>query len=391
MVTDGLRMSTVSGAGASASRSFGSPAAGHAADRHKRFAFHGSTSEYFGIWIVNLALTVLTVGIYSAWAKVRTRKYFYRNTEFAGERFDYHARPTGILVGRLIAAAMLGTYLAVGNLAPEWGFVPFLAIVLLTPWLLLCGARFNARNSSYRNVRFAFDGSLGESFAAFIGWPVLGVLSLGFAFPIAMHRQARWRIGNHRYGDARFLFGAEPGAYYRIYFVLLALLVAGFSLIMLVFFGGISMIDMPAAAPAESSSMPDPTADADIPPQFLPVLGLIYLLIILLNVSLGAFFAARSLQVGLGRSTLAGAAFGVGVKAREVVWLYVSNIVAVLFSLGLAFPWTRIRTARYQLERLSLEIDESTIQRIVAQREAEVSALGEEVGDAFDVEFDFGL
>ena len=33
--------------------------------------FTGSGGEYFKIWIVNLLLTIATLGIYSAWAKVR--------------------------------------------------------------------------------------------------------------------------------------------------------------------------------------------------------------------------------------------------------------------------------------------------------------------------------
>ncbi len=33
--------------------------------------FHGSGGEYFRIWIVNLCLTIVTFGIYTAWAKVR--------------------------------------------------------------------------------------------------------------------------------------------------------------------------------------------------------------------------------------------------------------------------------------------------------------------------------
>ena len=38
--------------------------------------FKGKAAEYFGIWIVNLLLTVITIGIYGAWAKVRKKKYF---------------------------------------------------------------------------------------------------------------------------------------------------------------------------------------------------------------------------------------------------------------------------------------------------------------------------
>ena len=52
----------------------------------EQLRFTGSGAEYFGIWIVNLLLTIITLGIYSAWAKVRRLQYFYRHTEVAGSR-----------------------------------------------------------------------------------------------------------------------------------------------------------------------------------------------------------------------------------------------------------------------------------------------------------------
>ncbi len=67
--------------------------------------FKGNTAEYFGIWIVNLLLSIVTLGIYSAWAKVRRKKYFYHNTLIENVGFDYHAKPISILKGRLIAFA----------------------------------------------------------------------------------------------------------------------------------------------------------------------------------------------------------------------------------------------------------------------------------------------
>src|SRR5271165_1003384 len=72
--------------------------------------FSGRGAEYFGIWIVNLLLTIITLGIYSAWAKVRRLKYFYRHTELAGSSFDFHGSPTKILLGRVVAIAMLIAY-----------------------------------------------------------------------------------------------------------------------------------------------------------------------------------------------------------------------------------------------------------------------------------------
>ena len=55
--------------------------------------FTGSGEEFFGIWIINLVLSICTLGIYSAWAKVRTKRYFYGNTILAGSSFEYVANP----------------------------------------------------------------------------------------------------------------------------------------------------------------------------------------------------------------------------------------------------------------------------------------------------------
>src|SRR5688572_25368406 len=56
------------------------------APQHAQFT--GTGREYFQIWIVNLLLTIVTLGIYSAWAKVRRLQYFYRHTRLAGAGFD---------------------------------------------------------------------------------------------------------------------------------------------------------------------------------------------------------------------------------------------------------------------------------------------------------------
>ncbi|MDP9808249.1 uncharacterized membrane protein YjgN (DUF898 family) [Rhizobium tibeticum] len=67
-----------------------------------RAKFTGSASEYFGIWIVNVLLTIVTIGIYSAWAKVRRNRYFYGNTVLLGRAFEYHATGKQIFLGRAV-------------------------------------------------------------------------------------------------------------------------------------------------------------------------------------------------------------------------------------------------------------------------------------------------
>src|SRR3954470_736798 len=85
--------------------------------------FTATTGAYFRIWIVNLALTIVTLGIYSAWAKVRKRRYFYSHTRVDGEGFEYRANPIAILKGRLIAVAIVVAFSALDYFAPLYKFV----------------------------------------------------------------------------------------------------------------------------------------------------------------------------------------------------------------------------------------------------------------------------
>ena len=80
--------------------------------------FTGKGGEYFGIWIVNLLLSIITLGIYSAWAKVRRMKYFYNNTKIDGVGFDFHAKPLSILKGRIIAFLIFVLYAVLSRFSP---------------------------------------------------------------------------------------------------------------------------------------------------------------------------------------------------------------------------------------------------------------------------------
>jgi uncharacterized membrane protein YjgN (DUF898 family) len=86
--------------------------------RIENFAFHGTGSEYFRIWIVNLLLTLVTFGIYSAWAKVRRMRYLHENTELMGARFGYHGDALKILIGRVVVVVAVVAFYAASHFYP---------------------------------------------------------------------------------------------------------------------------------------------------------------------------------------------------------------------------------------------------------------------------------
>jgi len=98
--------------------------------------FTGKASEYFGIWIVNLLLTIVTIGIYSAWAKVRRLQYFYRHTEVAGSSFDFHGSPVKILIGRVTALILFIAYNYSVRLHSPLTLAIIVGLAAILPWLL---------------------------------------------------------------------------------------------------------------------------------------------------------------------------------------------------------------------------------------------------------------
>ena len=70
------------------------------------FEFRGEGKVYFRIWVVNALLSIITLGVYSAWAKVRSNRYFYSHLYLDGTSFEYLANPVSILKGRVLAVTL---------------------------------------------------------------------------------------------------------------------------------------------------------------------------------------------------------------------------------------------------------------------------------------------
>ncbi|WP_440503841.1 YjgN family protein, partial [Serratia nevei] len=143
-----------------------------------RIKFHGKGGEYFAIWLVNALLTIVTLGIYSAWATVRRRRYFYGNTELDGDRFDYHAQPLQILKGRLLVIGGIIVFYILLAVAPLLGLLALLALLALLPWVVIRSWRYNAIMSSYRGVRFNYVCRTGRAYWALLFCPLLLIIGL---------------------------------------------------------------------------------------------------------------------------------------------------------------------------------------------------------------------
>ena len=333
-----------------------------------RFAFTGRTRDYFRIWAVSLCLSLLTLGVYSAWGKVRKRRYLFAHTRLDGSGFEYRAAPLAILKGRVIALALFGGFALSGHFLFAMQIAFIVLLILLTPWIVVASSRFNARNSAYRNVAFAFDGTLREAAKVILGFGAIALLTAGLGYPWFRMRRARFMIEQHRFGATPFKADLAISGFVVTYLLAALMLIGGLVLM----FAAMGAAFMMAGG-----------GDAKHPPSalgYVPVIG-----IYAAYLAVFAYLRAR-----VGNLTLNGTIVGPlrcrsTLRARDLTWLYLSNIVAVIGTVGLAIPWVTIRMARYRADNLAA-VGMTMLASFAAAPGSAGTATGSEVGDLFDVE-----
>lgn len=343
------------------------------------FEFTGSGSEYFRIWIVNLLLSILTLGIYSAWAKVRRLKYFSRHTRIAGSVFDYHGEPVAILIGRLIALGLFLVY-SLGSSVP--GPIALVALLLVggvMPLLLRNSFRFRLHNTSYRGLRFSFRGTVGEAYVTFL---LFGILTLGTLYlmaPMFHQRMKAYQHGCSWFGRTPFAFDAGIGAFYRVY-LLVGLVMIGGLIGGGILFGG-------AIAGLVPLVMPDGDGNPD-PSVIVPILLGVFLLFMALSLIVGPLFQSRIGNLVWNHTRLGEHRFESRLRFWPLLGIGLSNFVLVVLTLGLFMPWAAVRVARYRARCLSL-LPAQPLDQFLADTAVDVTATGEETAEMFD--FDIGL
>jgi len=312
----------------------------------------------------------VTLGIYSAWAKVRNLQYFYGNTSLNNSTFEYTAKPLQILKGRIIAMVLLIAYSLLSHFSPMMALVLLLVLIIATPWIVVLSLRFNARFTSYRNIAFRFDGSVSGAFVAYIVWPIVAMFSLGLLLPFAWRQQMQYIIGNHSYGDAPFKFDVNVGEYYKM----LGILIGGSIVFFVVYFmvmggGAMAMAGNPAAMAA----------------AMIPMIAL-YLAFYLV---VGAYMAVTMANIQFNNTTLsdpkssaADHRFNANWQVLSYMKLLFVNTVLILLTLGLFIPFAKVRTAAYKAEHTSF-VATSDLDTFVAGEREQSNSLAEGVNDLF--------
>jgi uncharacterized membrane protein YjgN (DUF898 family) len=385
--------------------------------------FNGSGFEYFKIWIVNILLTIVTLSLYYPWAKVRNHRYFYANTQVGDHNFEYHATGKQLFPGYLVALVLLILYVVLQQFSPIGSLVVLLILFLGFPWIIWKSLQFNLKMTSYANVRFSFVGSLGDSYFNFMLLLILAVIGfysifflpglavgllastsmglasiLGFIFfvigcVLAIYgfayknkKNTEYLVNFRKFGNGTFTSTLKTAVFAKIilktFLISIAAIVALIGVLVVlaaIFAGAAALSDLQNSSGDPQEMM---AALAGLSFLILPT----YALFILTGLFISAYAQVRMRNYIYAQSSLDNNIhFKSDLSARKLAWVMFTNLILVVFTLGLGTPWAKVRLTRHFASYTYVET-EVDISHYITEKQNVQTTLGDQIGDAFDID-----
>lgn len=340
--------------------------------------FRGNGKEYFKIWVVNIGLTILTLGIYSAWAKVRTRRYFYNHLYLNGQTFDYHADPIKILKGRLLIGAIIFSF-SLAAFSSVFLFIPLIFFALF-PYLLVRGAIFNFTNTSYRGVRFAFERNYQGSYMAALKAFLVTILTLGLGVVATNFIWKKFIADNAALGRSRFKMGGSARGFWGTVMKEPILYGIGFFILMM----GVLGVGYATGLFSKEDLGKDPEGiGLVIGYSIVAVQYLFYgFLFVIFTVRSANYYAEHLGAQGVER-------FESKLTLWDTLMFYAEHFFLLIITLGLAWPWVQVAIMKFKSEHFAVLAQPEFFTALEQAKIENASAFGEEVASFWD--FDIGF
>ena len=332
--------------------------------RSPALSYDGQLGELYGIFLMNLLWTVLTLGIFRFWAITRVRRYLWSRTRFQGERFEYTGTGGELFVGVLLAILMLiGAVVVTGVLSTVlyliWQPLAALAVLLLYVGIFVVGAgavfsaqRYKLSRTVWAGIRGGMTGSMLAYGLRAVLYGILAALTLFQMLPWRSVRLAEQRINASSLGNLRFRF---QGRARDVYGPFLLTLLGTLALLALLAAGAWAVLQgyVPAiqAAMARRGGAATP-ADLMLLQRLTWVGIAAFLLFSLGSGLLSLWYVALFERHVIGRTTLGPLRFSSTLTGRGLLWLSLVNTVVLLVTLGLGVPVVLQRTMRFLARNL---------------------------------------
>lgn len=305
-------------------------------------AFHGKGSDYFKIIIVNYILTIISFGLYYPWAKAKSLKYLYNQTSLENSRFVFSGTGKEMFKGfikALLVFVLLYAILIVSivHQRPFIGMIlVYLGLFLLIPFAIHGSYKYRMSRSSWRGIRFGYRGDLKELIKMMFKGYIFSIFTFGiygFWFSVDLRK---YILGHIRFGNMKLNWNGEAWDLIKIY-------IKGYLL----------------------SSI---------------TLG-IYLFWFQKNLM---NFYINHLEIKNKNNQKI--QFKSNIRGSQLLFISITNLLIIIFTLGLGFAWVMTRTLNFIISNIELEgnIDLDNIQQTEQEYK---NAMGEDTADALDMDF----
>jgi uncharacterized membrane protein YjgN (DUF898 family) len=185
--------------------------------------FAGNRKGFLHLVTRGAGLELVTLGFYRFWLVTDIRRHLWSNTVIDGDAAEYTGRGRELLIGFLIALAILvPIYLAYFLIGVEAEHLRALASIPLVAAFYVFGQfaiyrarRYRLTRTVWRGVRFWMDGS-GWIYAWWASiWLLLAVVTLGLALPWRAAALERYKMQHSWYGDLQGRFEGKGWEFFK--------------------------------------------------------------------------------------------------------------------------------------------------------------------------------
>ncbi|MHC2379413.1 uncharacterized membrane protein YjgN (DUF898 family) [Bradyrhizobium liaoningense] len=188
-----------------------------------RVDFSGDRSEFRRMVTRGAMLELVTFGFYRFWLVTDIRRHLWANTAIDGDAAEYTGRAKELLIGFLVALAILVpiylAYFLIGIEFERWqGFASlplFIGFYAFGQFAIFRARRYRLTRTVWRGVRFWMDGSgWAYSFRAML-WGLLVFLTLGLALPWRAAALERYKMQHTHYGELSGDFEGDGWTFFK--------------------------------------------------------------------------------------------------------------------------------------------------------------------------------
>lgn len=192
-----------------------------------RFSYTGTGTGLAIVMLKNLFLTLITLGIYRAWAKTNFRRFLWENVQLMGDGGTYVGTGNELFKGWMKLIGLVLIYgivsAAINKLLPVLS-LPMVVVTGLVYMVVFglatyAGLRYRMSRTLWRQIRFGVDkdeASTMEFLKLYVKGVALSVVTLGFYYPIFKNRVRTYLVNRSRMGSAYFKYDGDDEEFFRL-------------------------------------------------------------------------------------------------------------------------------------------------------------------------------